>query len=93
MDDNIPTLLTPGEIRALVDPHDFAYYTGLPLRGISYTLTPQGWQVIFRAIHQTKGPVYCLYVAVDLETALRGLLTMVSSKGGSRYWYPDKYAK
>jgi hypothetical protein len=85
--------IQPGTIKCLLEPQDFAYNTGVTLRGYSATRKGNDWQVIFRGSSRTGENVYCLYVAVDLGAAWEGLFAAVTGKGGSRYWYPDKYAK
>lgn len=86
-------VIHPGTLKSLLDPQEFAYQTGVSLRGFSVTEYPDGWQAIFRGRTRQGKPVYCLYVAVDLEATLQGLFQSITSKGGSRYWYPDKYAR
>lgn len=85
--------IQPGTVVCLLDPKEFAYQTGVALRG--YTIQDKGaqWQVIFRGTRRGGEKVYCLYVAVVLEEAIQGLFRAVTGKGGSRYWYPDKWAK
>lgn len=85
--------MEPGIVKALFDPQHFAYETGVRLRGISYAQKQEGWQVIFRGTTWAGKSVYCMYLAVDLEEALCGLYGLVTGKGGSRYWYTDRYAK
>lgn len=85
--------VNPGTIAAMLDPQVFAYETGIHLRGYSVSRRDGEWQVIFRGTTRAGKKVYCLYVAVDLGDALGGLFDAVTGKGGSRYWYPDKYAK
>ncbi len=85
--------LNPGTIQAVFDPTEFAYATGVTLTGFSFALKPRGWQVIFRGRRRDGSSVYCLYVAVDLAVAVEELFNSVRNKGGSRYWYPDKFAK
>lgn len=84
--------LLPGQYRALVDPKEFAYQMGVGLRGYTVTKVPDGWRVVMRGNKRNGDSVYCLFVAVELETALEGLLATIGSKGGLRYWYKDKYA-
>ena len=86
-------VIHPGTLRSVLDPQEFAYQTGVSLRGFSITEVAAGWQTIFRGRTRRGGPVYCLYVAVDLDESLQGLFQAVTGKGGSRYWYPDKYAR
>lgn len=83
----------PGTLLSLLDPQEFSYQTGVTLRGFSVTAKDDGWQVIFRGTKRTGNPVYCLYVAVDLSDAVQGLFQMITGKKGSRYWYPDKFAR
>lgn len=83
----------PGTMLALLDPQEFAYQTGVALRGFAVTEKPEGWQVIFRGTRRGGSFVYCLYVAVDLGAAIQGLYDAITGKGGMRYWYPDKWAK
>lgn len=83
--------LTPGTFRCLTDPHLFAQETGVSLKGMSFTKKANGWQVILRGNRRGGQPVYCLYVAVVLEDALQGLFEMITTRGGKRFWYPDKF--
>lgn len=83
----------PGTLKSLLDPQEFAYQTGVHLRGFSVSEKDSQWQVIFRGRNRAGECVYCLYVAVDLDEALQGLYQAITGKGGVRYWYPDKYAK
>ena len=85
--------IRPGTIQCLLDDKEFAYQTGVALRGFSVTRKSGEWQAIFRGVNRKGENVYCLYVAVDLETSLEGLFRALMRKDGSRYWYPDKYAK
>lgn len=85
--------LQPGTVKSILDPQEFAYQTGVNLTGFSVSLKPEGWQAIFRGTKRNGSPVYCLYVAVELDRAIQGLFQAVTNKGGSRYWYPDKWAK
>ena len=86
-------IIHPGTLKSVLDPQEFAYQTGISLRGFSVTEVPEGWQVIFRGRTRRGHPVYCLYVAVELAESLQGLFQAVTGKSGSRYWYPDKYAR
>lgn len=83
----------PGTISGILDPQQFAYDTGVRLRGLSATEVSEGWQVIFRGTTRKDVNVYCLYVAVDFPSALQGLYRSLCGKGGLRLWYPDRYAK
>lgn len=85
--------LRPGNLKSLLDPQEFAFQTGVALRGFSVTQKSGDWQAIFRGVNRKGENVYCLYVAVDLEGALEGLCRAITGRDGDRYWYPDKYAK
>lgn len=89
----VHTKIQPGTIEALLDPQVFAYHTGVSLRGYSAQRKNGEWQVIFRGRTKKDKFVYCLYVAVELEDAIEGLYGALLRRGGSRLWYPDKYAK
>ena len=91
MDDNSPFLLKPGYVAMLLDPSEFAYRTGKALRAISIQRKPDCWQIVLRAGDHNGGALYSLFAAVTLSEALERALSALSSKGGSRYWHPDKY--
>ena len=84
--------LRPGHVRMIVDPQHFAYETGVALRGLSYLRKDNGWQTILRGQRRDGSFVYSLLVAVELEASITGLLELLRSKEGQRYWYPDKFA-
>lgn len=81
----------PGHVQALVDPKHFAWVTGVKLRGYTVKEIPTGWQVIVKGNLGDGTPVYSLYAAGELGKALTGVLRILGSKGGSRYWHKDKY--
>lgn len=84
--------LQPGHVRMIVDPQVFATYTGKAFRGLSFHKVADGWRVILKATKRDGTFVYSLFAAGELEDAIHGILTMVSSKGGERYWHPDRFA-
>lgn len=83
--------LQPGHIRAILDPQVFAVYTGVAIRGLSYKRIDGAWRIIVKGTKRDGSLVYSLFAAVELEDAIHKLLTLLSSKGGMRYWHPDKY--
>lgn len=85
--------INPGTIQGILDPQQFAWDTGVTLRGFSVTAVSEGWQIIFRGTKRDGSAVYCLFVAVEIPEALQGLYSSICNKYGARLWYPDKYAK
>ena len=92
-EETVMSTVQPGTLVCLLRPEEFAYNTGVALRGFSATQKGNDWQLILRGVNRRHENVYCLYVAVDLESAIQGLFTAIQGKGGQRYWYPDKFAK
>lgn len=74
----------------LILPEEFAWYTGLALRGFNVTVKPSGALLIVKA---TKGsaPVVAFYDAENIVDAFRYFY--VNMRAGNIVWRPDRYGK
>lgn len=81
----------------LLDPQEFAYYTGMAFRGLSVTKHrgTGGWNVILRAETRDGKYVYAMMTTRPGESfreTAKALMAAVSGKTGKDFWYPDKFA-
>lgn len=77
----------------VLDGKVFAWYTGLPFRGLTITQYSTMWNVVLRATNRQGVNVYAMVRVHDPLEGLGQLMEMLSSKGGSRHWHVDKYVR
>lgn len=76
----------------LFQPQEFAWLTGLQLRGFTVTHKPAGWQIVVRAFSKKGEPVYSLMVAVELLDCYDNLFALLARYDSSDHWYFDRFA-
>lgn len=79
------------DLLALLDPEEFAYMTGVTLRGFTVSQGPEGWNLIFRAFLRGGQAVYTMTQGDDLSGGLSSLLALASGRDGLKCWHRDKF--
>lgn len=80
------------ELRISLSVHDFAWETGMTLRGISCNRKGAGWLLVVRA-ETKKGVPKVAFASGDTPQAcLDYLLEMAGGRYAKMFWQKDKYS-
>lgn len=84
------SFITPIAIR--FHPKHFSYNLGASFRGLTVSESPNGYNIILRAVLSDGTAVYSMTVCKEIAEGLANLVALLEDRGGAKLWRFDKYA-